>query len=199
MTTSPNHIAGASRMTNLLTAFAAIDAANAADPTLEGGLPAALLYGQRMTDELDRLFPDASEPLKIAARGQHIERWLLSRKHYPDGKEGYLAWRREQARRHAARVAGIMASAGYDAEVIGAAEKMLRKEGIKRDAEVQALEDVICFVFFRWYFPAFAAARDPAEVRDIVQKTAQKMSADGRRRALSEFDLPAELSDALRI
>jgi hypothetical protein len=186
-------------MTALQTAFAAIDAANAADPTLEDNQPAALLYGQRMSDELDRLFPDAPEPLKIAARGQHIERWQLSRKDYPDGKEGYLAWRREQARRHAARVAGIMTDAGYGADAITAAEKMLRKEGIKRDPDVQALEDVICFVFLRWYFQAFAAARDPAEVLDIVQKTARKMSADGRDRALAEFDLPDDLAAALRI
>lgn len=186
-------------MTTLQTAFAAIDVANAADPTLENGRPAALLYGQRMSHELDRLFPNASDALKIAARGQHIERWLLPRKDYPDGKEGYLAWRREQARRHAARVAGIMADAGYGAEAIAAAEKMLRKEGIKRDADVQALEDVICFVFFRWYFAPFAASRPPAEVHDIVQKTARKMSAEGRARALAEFELPTELASTLRI
>jgi hypothetical protein len=186
-------------MSALQTAFSAIDAANAADPTIEDGQPAALVYGQRMSRELDRLFPRASDPLQIAARGQHIERWRLSRKDYPDGKEGYLAWRREQARRHAARVAGIMAAAGYDSAAIAEAERMLRKEGIKRDADVQALEDVICFVFFRWYFSAFAAARDPAEVVDIVQKTARKMSAEGRARALAEFDLPPDLAAALRI
>ncbi len=189
---------GAGIMTALQTAFAAIDAANAADPTREDGLPAALLYGQRMTVELERLFPRASEALKIAARGQHIERWRLSRKDYPDGKEGYLAWRREQARRHAARVAGIMLDAGYDAEAVAAAEKMLRKEGIKRDPDVQALEDVICFVFLRWYFASFAAARDHAEVLDIVQKAARKMSAVGRARALAEFTLPDDLAAAFR-
>ncbi|MES2143429.1 MAG: DUF4202 domain-containing protein [Pseudomonadota bacterium] len=186
-------------MTALHAAIAAIDAANAADPTSEGGQPAALVYGQRMTQELTRLFPRASEPLQIAARGQHIERWLLPRKDYPDGKEGYLGWRREQARRHAARVAGIMADAGYGADDIAAAGRMLRKEGIKRDAEVQALEDVICFVFLRWYLEPFAAGRDPAEVLDIVQKTARKMSAEGRARALSEFALPDDLAAALRI
>jgi hypothetical protein len=185
-------------MTTLQNAIARIDAANAADPTRENGQPAALLYGQRMTVELARQFPHASEPLQIAARGQHIERWLLSRKDYPDGKAGYLAWRREQASRHAARVAGIMARAGYQAGDIAAAETMLRKEGIKRDPEVQALEDVICFVFLRWYFQPFAAARDPAEVLDIVQKTARKMSAEGRARALAEFDLPDDLASALR-
>ncbi len=186
-------------MTALQTAVAAIDAANAADPTLEDGQPAALLYGHRMSAELTRLFPDASEPLMIAARGQHIERWRLPRQDYPDGKEGYLAWRREQARRHAARVAGIMRDAGYDAEAIASAERMLRKEGIKRDEDVQALEDVICFVFLRWYFAPFAAARDHAELLDIVRKTATKMSAAGRTRALAEFDLPEDLAAAMRM
>ncbi len=60
------------------------------------------------------------------------------------------------------------------------------------------LEDVICFVFLRWYFTAFAAGRDVAQVHDIVAKTARKMSAEGRRRALAEFDLPDELAALVR-
>jgi hypothetical protein len=178
----------------LALAIAEIDRANAADPTIEGGRPAALLYGERMTAELDRLFPGAPEPLRIAARGQHIERWLLPRAAFPEGKAGYLAWRREQGARHAARVAGIMERAGYRPEEIAAAGRMLRKEGIKRDAEVQALEDVICFVFLRWYFAPFAEGRDGEALDTIVAKTARKMSEAARARALAEFDLP----DALR-
>ncbi|MFN6007582.1 MAG: DUF4202 family protein, partial [Paracoccaceae bacterium] len=88
----------------LQVALSQIDTANAADPKAE-----ALPYGERMSVELARLVPDAPEVLQIAARGQHVERWLLPRADYPDGKAGYLAWRREQARRHADRVAGIMA------------------------------------------------------------------------------------------
>ena len=80
--------------TSLARTLRAIDAANSADPTIEESQPAALLYGQRMSAELARLVPDASEPLQIAARGQHIERWLLPRAAYPEGREGYLAWRR---------------------------------------------------------------------------------------------------------
>jgi Domain of unknown function (DUF4202) len=185
-------------MIRLQNVLAEIDAANASDPTLENGEPAALLYGKRMSAELSRLFPNASETLQIAARGQHVERWLLARSTYPEGKEGYLNWRREQARRHALRVAGFMSKAGYDAETIAAMERMLRKEGIKRDAEVQALEDVICFVFLRWYFADFAAARSPDDVLDIVQKTARKMSAAGRAGVATEFDLPANLAAAFR-
>lgn len=172
-------------------AIALIDAANLADPKGE-----ALDYGTRMSGELARLFPDASEVLQIAARGQHVERWLLPRSDFPEGKEGYHAWRREQGRRHAERVGAIMREAGYDpaeAERVGV---LLRKEGIKRDAEVQALEDVICFVFLKWYFAPFAAGREAESTLDIVRKTARKMSEQARARVLREFALPPELASA---
>lgn len=183
--------------------LAAIDAANAADPTRErdGGEehPAALLYGWRMSAELDRVCPDASEPLRIAARGQHVERWKMPRVRYPEGREGYLAWRKAQGAFHAERVAGIMQEAGYGADERARVGRMLRKEGIKRDAEVQMLEDVICLVFLRWYFPQFAEGRDPEQVFRIVAKTARKMSAEGRARVVAEFDLPPELAPALEV
>lgn len=178
--------------------IALIDAANAADPTIEDGRPAALLYGERMSDEIARLFPEASEVLRIAARGQHVERWLLARADYPEGRAGYLDWRREQARRHAARVAGMMASTGYGPDACDRVGVLLRKEGLKRDAEVQALEDAICFTFLRWYFAPFAAKHSAAAVENIVAKTARKMSDPGRARVLSEFDLPAPLAAAFR-
>lgn len=185
-------------MTRLAAALAAIDAANAADPTLEDGRPAALVYGERMSVELARLCPDASEVLRIAARGQHVERWTLPRAAYPDGREGYLAWRAEQARRHSERVGGIMAAAGYGPEAIARVGTLLRKEGIKRDAEVQMLEDVICFVFLRWYLAPFAESRDTDSLQRIVAKTARKMSDAARARALAEFALPEDYAAAFR-
>lgn len=180
-------------------AIALIDAANRADPTLEADQPAALLYGQRMTVELDRLFPGSSDVLRIAARGQHVERWLLPRGEYPEGREGYLAWRREQARRHALRIAGIMAEAGYDLAAQDRVGVLLRKEGLKRDPEVQTLEDVICFVFLRWYFQPFAGKHTPEALLKIVEKTARKMSEAARARALAEFGLPEPFAAAFRV
>lgn len=170
--------------------FIAIDAANAKDPTLEDDQPAALLYGQRMTAEQQRLFPDASDPLRIACRGQHIERWLLPRSDFPMDRAGYLQWRQEQGRRHAERLAGIMADAGYSQDRIDRTRKMLMKQGIKRDDEVQALEDVICFTFIRWYLGDFAAAQPDEKMPRIIEKTARKMSADARAKALKEFNIP---------
>ena len=185
-------------MSRLDTVLTAIDQANAADPDQSEGAPAALLYGQRMTGELARLHPDAPDILKIAARGQHIERWTSPRSAYPEGREGYLTWRRDLGAFHARRVGEIMAAAGYDADSVDQVGRMIRKEGIKRDDLVQALEDVICFTFLRWYFAPFATDRDPAELERIVARTARKMSPEARARALTEFDLPEPFAAAFR-
>lgn len=182
----------------LKSALSAIDEANAADPNLEDGEPAALLYGRRMSAELERLYPDAPDPLRIAARGQHIERWILPRATYPEGRAGYHAWRRELAEHHARRVGTIMAASGYGIADIEATGRMLRKEGIKRHKDVQSLEDVICFVFLKWYFSPFAAKHNDAKVLGIVQKTARKLSDEARQRVLAEFDLPEPLAAAFR-
>ena len=179
----------------------AIDAANAVDPNVtedaDGPRPAALVYGRRMSAELARFAPGASDLLGIAVRGQHIERWTRPRTSYPEGREGYLAWRRDLGRYHAERVAGVMAEARYSPEDCARTAQIIRKEGIKRDPEVQVLEDVACLVFLRWYFAGFAGARDPEHVLRIVSRTARKMSARGRADALDQFDLPPELARIL--
>lgn len=186
-------------MTDKLTnTFAAIDAANALDPREDEGQPEALLYGQRMSAQCDRLFPEAEDALQIAARGQHIERWVLKRADYPEGRVGYLTWRRDLADHHANRVGEIMAAEGYGADDIEQVGRMLRKQGIKRDDLVQALEDVICFTFITWYFAPFAAKHAPEKVQDIVEKTARKMSQTARERVLEEFNLPEDLAAAFR-
>lgn len=185
-------------MSHLQAALDAIDLANATDPTLEDNQPAAQLYGQRMSAELNRLFPSASEPLQIAARGQHIERWTLKRNDFPEGRIGYLTWRKELAKYHAARVGEIMVEVGYTRNDAEAAGRMIRKEGIKRDTQVQALEDVICFVFLKWYFAPFSGTQSPEKLDRIVTKAAKKMSAEGRARVLKEFDLPEQFSAAFK-
>ncbi len=185
-------------MSRLQNAFDAIDRANSADPNLTDGQPNELLYGQRMTAEQVLLYPDASERLRIACRAQHIERWTLPRSDYPMDRPGYLAWRTEQGRRHAAAAAEIMREAGYDADDIAGVEKMLTKQGIKRDPEVQALEDVACFTFIRWYLGPFAGTREADEMLRIVEKTARKMSEMARTRALQEFAIPDAFAHAFR-
>ena len=155
-------------------AFAMIDAANARDPAGQ-----AVLYGQRMSAALDRFQPDASDVLKIAARAQHIERWTIPRTSYPEGRIAYLTWRKDLQKLHARRAGEIMAACGYGPDEIARVASLLKKERLKADDEVQALEDVICHVFLEHEAPPFIAQHDDAKVRDILAKTAKKMSEKG--------------------
>ena len=185
----------------LAAVLSAIDAINGMDPNLEndgaGEQPAAWLYGSRMSTELTRICPGASEVLEIAARGQHIERWKTPRSSYPEGRQGYLRWRKDQADFHGARLAGLMGDAGYGVDDCARVQQLLRKERLKSDPEVQMLEDVICLVFLRWYFADFSRDRSSEQIFRIVSKTARKMSVEGRARVAAEFDLPPELVPAL--
>ena len=170
-------------------AIARFDAANAADPTTEifqGAVyPKELLYAQRMTIWLDKLAPDASEVLRLAVRCQHIQRWTIPRHTYAMDRTGYLRWRTTLARFHADTAAAILGDVGYDAATIRRVQKLLRKESLKRDPEVQCLEDVICLVFLEHYLAAFATQHDEVKVLDILRKTWTKMSPRGHEVALT--------------
>ena len=182
-------------------ALAAIDAVNSNDPRSEEhdgeALPAALLYGRRMSCWLRRLYPEASLVLQIAVRCQHIERWTRPRKDYPEGRVGYLTWRRDLRDFHARRAGEILAKTGCPATVIARVQTLVRKEGIKRDREVQALEDTACLVFLAHEFGAFAKTQERAKMKSILQKTWRKMSDRGHQAA---FTLPLdELTKALMV
>ena len=173
----------------LQSALDAIDAANARDPNHEAGEPAELLYGRRMSEALAAFAPDASEPLQIAVRGQHIERWLSPRRAYPEGKAGYFAWRNAAKKRHAERLAEILLGCGCDPALIARAGALVRKERLRSDSEAQTLEDVACLVFLRHYAERFAARHEREKVLDILLKTQRKMSPRARAAAL-DFVLP---------
>jgi hypothetical protein len=173
--------------------IAAIDDVHARDPKIvkiDGrGVPAELLYGQRMSAALARMAPDASELLRIAARGQHIERWTSPRAGYPLGRAGYLNWRNDLKEFHARRLAEIMAANGYeppDAARVGA---LVRKERLRSDPEAQMLEDVACVVFLTHYLADFMGKTEDAKLARILAQTWNKMSAQGRAHA-SKLDLP---------
>jgi len=176
--------------------IAAIDAANVADPNLievEGQAePAELVYGRRMSATLARMAPDASEPLQISARGQHIERWRLARKSYPEGRAGYLRWRKDAKEVHARRLGDIMAEAGYGAGDIDRVGALVRKEKLKLDPEAQLLEDVVCVVFLEHYLPPFMAKTDPAKLPGILAKTWKQMSDFGHAEAL-KLNVPPQV------
>jgi hypothetical protein len=167
-------------------AVARIDAAHAEDPArTPDGRAKELVYAERMSARLGQFMPEASEALRLAARCQHIRRWAIRRADYAEGTAGYRQWRSDEAAAHARAAAEILAAAGYEAEVIARVQALLRKEKLKADAEVQALEDVICLVFLEHEIADFARKHEEARVVDILRKTWRKMSARGQEAALA--------------
>ncbi|MGH6630430.1 MAG: DUF4202 family protein, partial [Burkholderiales bacterium] len=91
------------------------DAAHAEDPERDAaGRPKELVYAERMSAWLEKLAPQASEPLRLAVRCQHIRRWAILRSDYPAGSAGYRKWRSDEAASHARLAAGILEQSGYD-------------------------------------------------------------------------------------
>ncbi len=169
------------------------DAANALDPklTIVDGVaqPKELVYARRMTQWLEKLDPNASEPLRLAARSQHLMRWSIPRGDYPKDRPGYLKWRTTLYDFHANKAAEILRDVGYDDATIARVRSLIRKEKLKADPEMQLLEDVICLVFLENYFADFAQDHDEPKLIRIIQRTWKKMSQRGHAAAM-EIALP---------
>lgn len=182
-------------MTFFERALQRIDAANAEDPNtvlVEGeARPAELVYSERMSAMLDRLVPQPSEALQLAARAQHLRRWTIPRDTFSMDRVGYHRWRGELKRRHADWASAILTESGVDAETTARVASLIRKDNLKTDAETQTLEDVACLVFLQHYAADFAAKHEHPKMIGIVQKTWKKMSDEGQTAALA---LPLDAS-----
>ncbi|CEP35523.1 MULTISPECIES: DUF4202 domain-containing protein [Halomonadaceae] len=170
--------------------LAAIDALHAEDPrstTLadDTSMPQELAYAQRMSGWLDHVHDAPDEVLRLAVRAQHLQRWLVPREEYPEGRVGYLTWRRDQGKRAGETTAQLMRDAGYSDEDADRAAKIIGKKGLGRDADVQALEDCACLVFLENYFADFSRKIEHDHMVRIVQMTWRKMSPRAHELALT--------------
>lgn len=133
-----------------------------------------------------RLSPAASELLRLAARCQHLERFLVPRSTFPDGKAGYLQWRQSLYRKQAGRAREILLSAGFSSTEADEAAAWVAKSALKTNPGTQALEDAACLVFLETEIEDFAAQHReyPREkFVDILRKTWRKMSPRGQELA----------------
>ena len=69
--------------------------------------------------------------------------------------------------------------------------RMLKKEKLKTDPEMQMLEDVACIVFLENYFADFAPKHDEDKILTILRRTWKKMSPHAQSAALT-LHLPPE-------
>ncbi len=160
--------------------LARIDELNREDPVTElvDGLPVPreLRYSQRLSDWVLRLDPGASEPLRIAARGQHVRRWTIPREQYPMTRAGYLRWRETLKTFHMQTVGELMRDAGYDDATIERVRAIMSKRQLGTDADSQTLEDALCLLFLEAQLADLRRKTPDETMRDVIRKTWRKMS-----------------------
>jgi len=178
-----------------------IDAAHDADPHRAcDGRAAELAYADRMEEWVVRIVPGADDMLRLAARCQHLERWLVPRGSFPEGRPGYLAWRRSLYVKQADRARQLLLEAGLPRDKAEDAATWVSKAGLRTNAGTQALEDAAVLVFLECEIEAFAQQHSeyPREkFVDILRKTWRKMSPRAQELAL-RLDLPAPIAALVR-
>ena len=169
-------------------AISEFDRLNAQDPKkreVNGEqIPYEVFFANCMTKWVSKLDPDASEVVRLAARCQHLCRWEIPRKRYPEGRVGYLTWRKDLKRFHADKSAEVLIEVGYDDSMVERVRAINLKQGLGKDPEVQVIEDALCLVFLEEQFDDLIANTEEAKMISIIQKTWKKMSEQAQQEAL---------------
>lgn len=106
------------------------------------------------------------ELVRLAARCQHLERFLTPRSTFPEGKAGYLKWRRSLYHIQADRAKELLAEAGVSSDEQELVRKWVSKTDLKigsaaagskgSDPGTQLLEDAAVLVFLQDQLAGFA-------------------------------------------
>ncbi|SPE61673.1 conserved hypothetical protein [Verrucomicrobia bacterium] len=162
------------------TALRRFDEENARDPNLEpverAAQPRELVYAQWLTKWVLKLCPEASEELRLAARCQHLCRWMVPRDSYPMTRAGYLQWREGLKRFHAQKAGDILRATGYPKEAIARVQSLNLKQNFPHDPEGRVLEDALCLVFLEHQFAALASKTTEEKMINALQKAWKKMT-----------------------
>jgi hypothetical protein len=165
------------------------DAENSKDPNTESlagvAQPRELVYSRWLTDWVLKLCPGASEPLRLAARCQHLCRWMVPRNSYPMTRPGYLQWREGLKKFHAEKSGQILREVGYSEDVIARVRDLNLKKDFPRDPEGRVLEDALCLVFLEHQFGELVKKTSEEKMVNALQKSWKKMTPTGHAAALS--------------
>jgi hypothetical protein len=165
--------------------FDAVNAEDARILEVDGvARPRELVQADRLEAWVHRVVPEPSLPLRLAARCQHLARFRIPRAEYPEGRVGYLTWRRDLAQMHAELAEAILVDVGFDEATREAVKRINLKKTIKQHAEVQAMEDALCLAFLEHELVPFIDDYEDEKIVDILRKSWAKMSERGHTLAL---------------
>lgn len=146
--------------------------------------PAEYFYAVELYNWVKKIEPDANEYLLLASRSQHIGRWEIQRSDYPEGRTGYLKWRSDLGKFHAAKAGEILQKVGYTTEEIERVQQIIQKQRLKLDADVQVIENALCLVFLEFQYDDLIRKLTEEKMINVLRKTWKKMSKTGHDAAL---------------
>ena len=167
--------------------------------TIDGvDIKAELLYSQRMLDILQKVQPNASLELQLAAQCQHISRWSIPRATFSMDKKGYYQWRAAIMEHQLNVTTNTLKQANITDEAIAVIIDALKNKADKTNTNASIIEDTACLTFIKWYLVPFAGQFDPEKAKVILQKTANKMSERGLK-LIPELQLSVEVHKVLSL
>lgn len=99
-------------------------------------------------------------------------------------RAGYLKWREELKKFHAAKAGEILRAVGYPEPTIARVQALNLKKDFPNDPEARVLEDALCLVFLEHQFGPLAEKTSEDKMLNALQKSWKKMSPPARERAL---------------
>ncbi len=147
--------------------------------------PKEQVAAERLAAWVQKLEPEGSEALHLAAYCQHLRRWEIPRSSYDPDRLGYLKWRKDLASFHADQASAVLRAVGYDDATVDAVRQINMKLGLRTNPDSATMEDALCLSFLEHEFAEFAAKHPDDKVIDIVRKTWRKMSERGHSLALT--------------
>jgi hypothetical protein len=123
--------------------------------------------------------------LRLAARAQHICRWMIPRESYPPGRVGYLKWREDLKQFHAQKAGEILREVGYDETTIAHVQDLIHKRNFPHNPDSRVLEDALCLLFLETQFAETTAKTGDEKMIGILQKSWRKMTPQAQQIALT--------------
>jgi hypothetical protein len=120
----------------------------------------------------------------------------MPRSSYPEGRGGYLRWRRDQKARHAHDVAELLVAAGYAPGDVDEVQALVRRDRLATDPGARAVEDAACLVFIETQLADIAGRMDHDKLIEVIRKTARKLSPAGAE-AIADIPMLGETERAL--
>lgn len=167
--------------------------------TIDGvDIKAELLYSQRMLAILQKVQPNASLELQLAAQCQHISRWSIPRTTFSMDKKGYYQWRAAIMEHQLSVTSSVLKQAEINEQSIEIVVDTLKNKADKTNINASIIEDTACLTFIKWYLVPFAGQFDPEKAKVILQKTVGKMSERGLK-LIPELQLSVEVHKVLSL